>query len=96
VVVASENIVNTGKPVTARQLNRRLGYIVPERIGGLYYHVDGDWYEILTQFPGALFDAHGYVIFENEDDFRRRSEIQIGRTIHVIGGISNLPGYQLM
>ena len=74
-------------------LNRRIGYIVPERIGGLYYHINGDWYEILTQFPGALFDAHGYIIFETEDDFRRHPQITIGSTIHVAGGISNLPGY---
>ncbi len=74
-------------------LNRRLGYIVPERIGGAYYHIDGNWYEILTQFPGALFDAHGYVIFQTEDDFRKPPQIIIGTTMHVVGGISNLPGY---
>jgi hypothetical protein len=32
------------------------------------YRKSGDWYHLLTRFPAALFDAHGYVRFETERD----------------------------
>ncbi|MFQ5751629.1 MAG: hypothetical protein ACE5HI_06480 [bacterium] len=33
------------------------------------YRKTGDWYHKLNKFPGALFDAYGYVIFETEKEF---------------------------
>ena len=32
------------------------------------YRKSGDWYHVPSQFPAALFDAHGYVRFETEED----------------------------
>lgn len=34
------------------------------------YREDGTWYHVLEKFPGALFDAHGYVLFETETAYR--------------------------
>jgi 5-methylcytosine-specific restriction enzyme A len=59
------------------------------------YREDGRWYHILVSFPGALFDAHGYVIFQNELDFRNCPYLSIGDEVNVKNpkGISAIPGY---
>jgi hypothetical protein len=92
--------INQGSPLTAGpSLNRRLsGKILNVRwtVGARHalYHKDGDYYNLLTKFPGALFDPNGYVVFQTKDDYEsspylRRSDKQL----HVQGGISSLPGY---
>jgi len=57
------------------------------------YSDDGHWYATLTRFPAALLDAHGYVRFATELDYRR-APLSIGKEISVRKpGISALPGY---
>ena len=58
------------------------------------YREDGTWYHRLREFPGALIDAKGYILFANEQDYRRCSFLQIGKQIGVPGGISKIPGYK--
>src|SRR6266446_3817438 len=58
------------------------------------YREDGTWYHKLREFPGALIDAKGYILFANEQDYRRCSFLQIGKQIGVPGGISKIPGYK--
>jgi hypothetical protein len=60
------------------------------------YREDGTWYHRLRQFPGALIDAKGYILFATEDDYRRCSLLQIGKQIGVPKGISKIPGYKRM
>ncbi len=57
------------------------------------YHRDGDWYNQLERFPGALFDPEGYILFETEEEYRECSYLQIKKQIHVPNGISTIPGY---
>lgn len=57
------------------------------------YREDGKWYHHLTKFPGVLFDANGYVIFESEEDYRKNPSLQLREDLHVQGGISSLPEY---
>jgi len=57
------------------------------------YREIGNWYATLSRFPAALFDAHGYVLFETEDDYRTSPYLQIGKELSVPKGISTLPGY---
>ena len=57
------------------------------------YREDGKWYHHLTKFPGVLFDANGYVVFESEEDYRTNPYLQIKEDLHVVGGISSIPGY---
>jgi hypothetical protein len=33
------------------------------------YRESGDWYHILNEFPGALFDREGYVAFNNKAEY---------------------------
>ena len=54
---------------------------------------DGNWYENLEYFPVALFDPNGYVLFKTEQEYRRYSNIRIGKKTNVRGGISSIPGY---
>ena len=41
------------------------------------YGDDGHWYATLTQFPAALFDAHGYVLFPTEAEYRTSPHLNI-------------------
>lgn len=58
------------------------------------YSDDGHWYATLSRFPAALFDAHGYVLFETEQEYRSSPYLKIGKQISVPKpGISTVPGY---
>jgi len=58
------------------------------------YSDDGHWYATLARFPAALFDAHGYVLFATEQEYRSSPHINIGKQISVPKpGISAIPGY---
>jgi len=58
-----------------------------------HYREDGNWYHQLKAFPGALFDANGYVLFETEHDYLSSTYLQIQQDMHVPNGISSLPTY---
>jgi hypothetical protein len=55
----------------------------------------GNWYHLLTKFPGALFDPKGYLLFETEEDYRACKYINLTKEIWVPNprGISSVPGY---
>ena len=57
------------------------------------YHKDGNYYNHLKYFPGALFDPEGYVLFKIEKDYASSSFLQHGQQLHVPGGISSMPNY---
>ena len=57
------------------------------------YRETGDWYHLLKYFPAALFDKNGYIIFENEEEYKLNKSIQIAEEIHIPKGISTIPGY---
>ena len=78
-------------PVTGRMLNRKWSVNVKHAL----YREDGRWYHVLERFPGALFDAHGYVVFLTERDFRNCSYLSIGDEVNVKSprGVAAIPGY---
>lgn len=57
------------------------------------YRETGNWYHRLNQFPAALFDATGYILFRSEEDLKALTQIHILKQISVPHGISSLPGY---
>ena len=57
------------------------------------YREDGKWYHQLRDFPGALFDANGYVIFKTKEEYLASPFLQIQQDLHVPGGISSIPNY---
>ena len=54
---------------------------------------DGKWFQNLEQFPGALFDPHGYLLFKTEREYRNTPHVHVGKKTNVRGGIASLPGY---
>jgi hypothetical protein len=75
---------------TGRELIKR--WKIPAREAR--FHRDGEWYQHLTNFPAAYCDRHGYVLFETEDDLRQCSRVQLGKEVHVSGGIAAIPDYR--
>jgi 5-methylcytosine-specific restriction enzyme A len=77
--------------ISGNDLNRDWGVNAQHAL----YHNDGRWYHLLEQFPGALFDANGYVIFQTEREFQNCSYLSIGNEVNVkhSKGISAIPGY---
>src|SRR5215217_4768330 len=57
------------------------------------YREDGKWYHHLEDFPGVLFDANGFIVFHTEQDYRENPYLQHKQDLHVMGGISSIPGY---
>lgn len=57
------------------------------------YREDGRWYEHLERFPGALFDAGGYIVFWTKEDYQNCPQLRHGKKLNVTGGISSIPGY---
>jgi hypothetical protein len=60
------------------------------------YHEHGTWYQNLRYFPGALFDASGYVVFDTEQQYTSCICLSIGQETNVHGGISSIPAYKRM
>lgn len=80
------------EPLTAKVLIER--WRVPVIQGR--YHQGGTFFVNLTEFPGALFDPNGYVVFETEDEYRNCDGVNVGdkRTNVSNPGIRALPQYK--
>ena len=78
--------------ITGRLLNEQWGVNARHAL----YREDGRWYHVLERFPGALFDANGYIVFDGERSFRSCSYLSIGDEVNVRSpkGISAIPGYK--
>ncbi|NTU22464.1 hypothetical protein HPY28_19260 [Brevibacillus sp. HB1.2] len=57
------------------------------------YRDDGKWYHHLKNFPGALFDRNGYVLFSTVEEYKSSPYLQHGHDLHVPQGISEIPDY---
>jgi hypothetical protein len=78
---------NTGKLLNEKwQINARHAL----------YREDGKWYHQLNEFPGALCDKNGYILFETKDDYLSCKYLNISKDVHINEGISSIPGYILV
>lgn len=60
------------------------------------YRESGDWYHVLRQFPGALLDQDGYLLFATQEEFRNCPGLKVFdefNTVTVITKICDIPGY---
>ena len=75
--------------ITGKILNKKWN------VGALHslYREDGKWFHLLERFPGALFDANGYILFATKGEYESCGHLSIGKELHVPGGISRIPGY---
>ncbi len=46
------------------------------------YHKDGNYYNHLNNFPGALCDPNGYVIFNSEKEYKTSPYLKHGVQLH--------------
>ena len=74
---------------------RRLNSEWKVRAKHALYREDGRWYHHLKAFPGALFDANGYILFPTELAYRTCSNLVLGDEVNVPhpDGIASIPGY---
>jgi hypothetical protein len=56
----------------------------------------GNWFQLLRRFPGALFDANGYILFKTRRDYEQCELLQRGKELGVPRGIASIPGYVTM
>ena len=79
----------TSESQRAKVLATRWGLNVPHAL----YRKTGTWYHRLNAFPGALLDADGYVLFENQRAFESCPQLQIGKQVGAPKGIKAIPDY---
>ena len=60
------------------------------------YHHAGIWYHYLRDFPGALFDYNGFVVFPTRESYERCAGLRFTQDVKISPGISTLPNYQVM
>ena len=60
------------------------------------YREDGGWYHHLQEFPGALCDRYGYIMFRTREEYENHPDLSHGLQLNVPGGISSLRGYVRM
>lgn len=66
------------------------------------YRKTGDWYHVLRDFPGALFDAQGYLLFDDKKAYEAFTQGSLGpgvtqnknsNTLRIRNGIAGLMSY---
>ncbi|MBI4467811.1 MAG: DUF3883 domain-containing protein [Acidobacteria bacterium] len=73
----------------AKELATRWGLTVRHAL----YRKTGNWYHQLKNFPGALLDADGYVIFDSEQAFRTCPQLQVKKQVSAPKGIKAVSSY---
>jgi hypothetical protein len=84
--------MKTERGITGKELNREW------KVGARHalYRETGNWFQLLKRFPGALFDANGYILFETKQDYEQCEFLQRGKEIGVPRGIASIKGYVTM
>jgi Domain of unknown function (DUF3883) len=80
--------------ITAKKLVQQWGLQVKHQL----YRKDGTWYHLLKDFPAALLDENGYVIFKTREAFEHCPGVTASKTddknwANFAEGISSLPDY---
>jgi len=78
---------------TENNSGKRLNVIWGVGASHALYHENGRWYHPLESFPGAFFDANGYILFKTEDEYRSCKYLNLGKDVNVPESISSIPGY---
>lgn len=73
---------------------KKIEAIVKTRAIHVLYREDGKWYMNLKDFPGALFDISGYIVFPKKIDYEYNKHLKHGKRLNISGGISQMREYQ--
>ena len=93
----ANNLQETEKGIMNRMTKQRGKYLArlwKVNVVHALYHHKGTYFHHLRDFPGALFDPNGYVVFSNEKDYVNSPYLQHGQELHVPNGIASIPGYK--
>jgi|GEM_PF-6205857 len=55
-----------------------------------YFHRDGHYWNKLGNFPGAIFDVNGYLLFETEEDYLSHKSLTIKSQTNLSGLVNKL------
>jgi 5-methylcytosine-specific restriction enzyme A len=77
--------------MNAKTLNKQLGLCACDS----KFRLTGDFYHLLNNFPGVLFDKNGYVRFNTREEYEGCKELTITERIHVQNGIESIERYVL-
>ena len=58
--------------------------------GTAFFHRDGHYWNRLKNFPGALFDTTGYVLFQDENEYLSCSSITVKSQTNLAGPVTIL------
>ena len=75
--------------MTGKELNAKWGVGARQAL----YSKTGSFYNVLTKFPAALFDPHGYVKFNTREEYEACPLLRIGDKLNVPDQIDKIPGY---
>jgi hypothetical protein len=76
-------------------LAKKLTKVLNIDVAHALYSEDGQWYHVLTRFPGALFDKNGFVVFQTKAEYETNDTFYHGKELNIPKGISSLPNYRL-
>src|SRR5216683_1738836 len=80
----------------SRQIGRELNKKWNVGAQHALYRKNGTWYHLIERFPGALFDEHGYIVFESKEAVENCPGVLVGKRanwLNVPEGIARLQGY---
>ncbi|MBN4064932.1 hypothetical protein JYU04_04270 [Dehalococcoides mccartyi] len=61
-----------------------------------YYHWEGTWFQRVREFPVALFDKEGYVIFNSEREYLNHPDVEGSEKTNIPKGIASFSEYKKM
>ncbi len=61
-----------------------------------YYHWEGTWFQRVHEFPVALFDRNGYVIFNTEREYLSHPDVGGSEKTNIPKGIASFRSYTNM
>ncbi len=92
-IVETPPFLAPARTTSPRVSGKRLAKLWKVDVLHALYSETGDWYHQLKRFPGGLFDANGYVVFQSKQDFISSHFLEINQDVAVRDGIKGIPEY---
>ncbi|MDA1279188.1 MAG: hypothetical protein O3B95_04000 [Chloroflexi bacterium] len=89
---------NKNKPGTGGPSVRGRQLAIRERLNvkKAYYHWEGTFFEKVREFPAALFDRFGYVVFDSEQKYLNDPKVFVGKKTNIPSRINTFTEYVKM
>ena len=90
--IQSPSAKRRSRSASGKQLAIREGL----NVQSAFYHHEGTWFHRLFEFPAALFDRYGYVVFQSQDDYLNHPQVGGDQHTNIPSEISTFPSYKKM